>query len=342
MKHRKNKVSVGIVLAGLAAVTLVVVFFGIAVREMFVMRSFSETPQYPDPDVPEISEELYAFEELPGSFRTGHEKVFDFTIDEAGRIYVAGDRLVRIFDKDGTHSGEIALPTRPTAVTVSDERVYVALIDHLVIYNMEGELADRWTAPSENSLLTSIEVYGDEVFLADAGSRFVRRYDNEGNFLGQIGARDEERGVPGIVLPSPCFVVVMGHDGFLRVNNPGRHRIETYTPQGGFVRSWGKASSAIEGFCGCCNPVDFDLLPDGRYVTAEKGLIRVKIYDADGTFESVVAGPEQLAPGSLELLGQRSPDRDLAEFKVAADSDGLIYVLDPGESKVRMFREKEK
>ncbi|MBM3243119.1 hypothetical protein FJZ31_43220, partial [Candidatus Poribacteria bacterium] len=50
----------------------------------------------------------------------------------------------------------------------------------------------------------------------------------------------------------------------------------------------GYLSMDIDGFCGCCNPVNFAMLPDGRFVTCEKGLPRVKIYDADGTFSGVV------------------------------------------------------
>ncbi len=56
--------------------------------------------------------------------------------------------------------------------------------------------------------------------------------------------------------------------------------------------AWGKPSAGIEGFCGCCNPVGLAMLPDGRCVTCEKGLPRVKVYSTEGVFESVVAGPE--------------------------------------------------
>ncbi len=341
MNNRTSKSGGWGILTVAAAVVLVAVFAGIAAREFFVQRSLSERSPGPGTDMTGIPEELLAFEELQGSFRVGHRNVVDFSVDSCGRIHVAGDRSVRIYENNGALSDEIFLPGVPTAVTASEDKLYVALKNHLAIYSREGELLERWEPPSENSLITSIAVHEGGVFLADAGSRTVRHYDNDGHSLAQIGARDAERGVPGIVLPGPYFVVVMGWDGLLRVNNPGRHRIEVYSPEGELERYWGKPSSAIEGFCGCCNPVDFDLLPDGRYVTAEKGLIRVKMYDADGHLESVVAGPDDLAPGSLQLLGQRSPDRGPANFKVAAGNDGLIHVLDTRENRVRFFREKD-
>ena len=67
----------------------------------------------------------------------------------------------------------------------------------------------------------------------------------------------------------------MASDGLLRVVNPGRHRIEAYTFDGDLEFSWGKVSVGIEGFCGCCNPVNFAILSDGSFITCEKGLTRV-------------------------------------------------------------------
>ena len=85
----------------------------------------------------------------------------------------------------------------------------------------------------------------------------------------------------------------MGRDGLLRVNNPGRHSVEVYSAKGDLESSWGKATATLStAFCGCCNPVGVALLADGRCVTCEKGLPRVKVYSAQGVFESVVAGPE--------------------------------------------------
>jgi hypothetical protein len=47
--------------------------------------------------------------------------------------------------------------------------------------------------------------------------------------LRRIGERTPERSVAGFVIPSPYFDVELHPDGLLRVNNPGRHRIEVYT-----------------------------------------------------------------------------------------------------------------
>jgi hypothetical protein len=89
----------------------------------------------------------------------------------------------------------------------------------------------------------------------------------------------------------------------------------------------------IEGFAGCGNPVNFALLPDSKYVTCEKGLPRVKIYDVDGTFVGVVAGAEHFPTYTYDGF---SSDQT-GELDVAVDSDGRVLVLDAVERTVRIF-----
>ncbi len=324
------------------AVLLVVLLAGIAVRGMSARRGLSRIYEYSAAELAEIPEHLIAYDERADSLDTGLVTVTDFCLDEHGRILVAGDRAVRVFERDGTPAGEILTPQPPTAVAIGeDARIYVALGAAVAVYGPGYELLDIWAAPAENALIVSIAVDGGNVLLADAGARVVRRYDTDGNFLNLIGARDPDRNVPGIVLPGPCFAVAVGEDGLLRVSNPGRHRVEVYTLRGDLVSWWGRASGAIDGFAGCCNPADLAVLPgDDGYVTAEKGLIRVKIFDADGVFRDVVAGPEQLAPGSVALIGQRSPEIGRSEFKVSVCSEGVIFVLDPLMSRVRFFEKR--
>jgi hypothetical protein len=84
----------------------------------------------------------------------------------------------------------------------------------------------------------------------------------------------------------------------------------------------------LDGFCGCCNPSHLALTPDGKFITSEKGLPRVKVYDRAGRFECVVAGPDRFA-------------RDTVGLDVAVDSTGRILVLDPAAGAVRVFEKRE-
>jgi hypothetical protein len=124
-------------------------------------------------------------------------------------------------------------------------------------------------------------------------------------------------------------------DGLLRVVNPGRHLIEAYTPIGDREWVWGKTSLKVDGFSGCCNPVSLAVLPDGGFVTCEKGLPRMKVYDADGGFAGVVAGPDEL--GSTD---SQAGSCKMQSFDAAVDSDGRVYVLDTLNNVIRIFEKK--
>ena len=88
----------------------------------------------------------------------------------------------------------------------------------------------------------------------------------------------------------------------------------------------------IEGFSGCSNPANFAIIEDGGFVTGEKGLPRVKIYDADGVFVSVVAPPELFGWRNDGFFGSR-----IGELDVSVDPQGRVLVLDPVERIVRIF-----
>ena len=84
----------------------------------------------------------------------------------------------------------------------------------------------------------------------------------------------------------------------------------------------------IEGFCGCCNPTHFIILEDDSFVTSEKGLPRVKMYNRIGELVSVVAPTDQFVESTVGL-------------DLAVDSSQRIYVLDPMQRLVRIFEKKE-
>jgi hypothetical protein len=166
--------------------------------------------------------------------------------------------------------------------------------------------------------------------------------------INRIGEKSPERNIPGFVIPSPYFDLAVASDGLLRVTNPGRHRIEAYTFEGDLEFWWGEFSSRLEGFCGCCNPVNFAILPDDSFVTCEKGLVRVKIYNHKGNFVGVVAGPEQLVEGGASRVsefgagsGSREAGARAGGFDVAVDSRGRIFVLDTIKNVVRIFARKK-
>jgi hypothetical protein len=260
-----------------------------------------------------------------------------------GGFLVAGDGAIQGFQADGSPSLRIAVAGEPTCVAVAGDdhshpgRIYAGLGTRVAVYAPDGEAVDSWSEGlDEESVLTSLAVFEDSVLAADAGNRVVVRWDSTGRLVTVIGRPDPDRNIGGFVIPSRHFDLAVHRDGILRVANPGARRIEAYTLDGDSLGHWGEASSGIEGFFGCCNPSHFTMLADGRFVTVEKGIPRVKVYSAEGEFQSVVATPHQLSPRLVAGRAVRD-DHTLAVFGVAADAAGRVLLLDPGQRSVRIF-----
>jgi hypothetical protein len=278
--------------------------------------------------------------EQVGQFRSPYPEPHRIAAGPDDRFYIAAGNYVSVVDREGARVSEIALPGPARCLAVAgDGTIYAGLRDHVEVFDRQGQRVAAWESPGKKTWLTGLAVGDKDVFAADAGNRVVLRYDKTGKLIGRIGEKNKERNIPGLIVPSPYLDVKLARDGLLRVNNPGRYRVEAYTANGDLEFSWGRPSAAIEGFCGCCNPVGLALLPDGRYVTCEKGLPRVKIYSKEGVFECVVAGPESFS----ENWQKCSPsDCTTGGLDAAVDAGERIYVLDVVEANVRiMARKKE-
>jgi len=273
-----------------------------------------------------------------GKIKPKSQTIRGIAVGPDDRIYVAADKTVQVYGRDTARLSEIKLNGSPRCLTVTDDgTVYVGMKDRVEVYSPKGVHKANWDSLGQNAVFTSIAVSEKDVFVADAGNRVVLRYDASGKLVRRIGEKDEDRNVPGFAVPSPYFDLAVAPDGLLRVASPGRHRVEAYTFDGDFEFSWGKTSMAIDGFCGCCNPVNFALLPDGRFVTCEKGLPRVKIYDADGVFVDVIAGPESFAENWRICTLNGLSNCQTGGLDVAVDSQERVLVLDPIERVVRIF-----
>ena len=77
-----------------------------------------------------------------------------------------------------------------------------------------------------------------------------------------------------------------------------------------------------------------------RACPPEKGLNRIKLYDARGAFVGVVAGPDHLVK-DLDLARRACADCHIGfGFDVACDAAGRIYALDPATRDIRIFTPK--
>jgi hypothetical protein len=270
-----------------------------------------------------------------GGFPAPRPEPRRIAIDRQDRLYLAAGHEVLALDRQGIPTAVIHCDAPVRCITVAaDGARYLGFKDHVEVFDADGQRTERWEPLAGRPYLTGLAAGESDLFAADAGNRVILRYDRSGKLLSRIGERNRARNVPGLVVPSACLDVEIAPDGLLRVNNPGRHRVEIYTFAGDLEFSWGRASAAIDGFCGCCNPVNLELLPDGRCVTFEKGLPRVKVYSTDGQLESVVAGPDQFGdPGNVSprLDAEGAP---AGVLDGVIDSEGRIYTLDLSTRRV--------
>ena len=267
-------------------------------------------------------------------------KISALAIAPDGRLFVGGENAVEIFqdsgiisnaagDKNSKSLKKIRMTGTPTCLVVDEQgALFAGMQDHVEVVSADGKTV-VWASPGEKAYLTSIAADDRFVYVADAGSRRIWRYNKKGGKPLEIGKKDPDRDIRGFFVPSPFFDIALSKaDGSLWVVNPGHHALENYHSDGALISSWEAASMRIEGFSGCCNPSHFTLLPDGGFVTAEKGLPRVKIHNIDGSLRCVVAAPDQFEEGITGL-------------DVAVDEQGRILVLDPVQSRVRVFEEKK-
>ncbi len=333
-KKRSAKWPIIIVLAGLAAGLLAVYFLDAFGKNG---SGLPDDYKYDISDYTKIDPSLFLYQPAGAAMQTGFKQARAVAV-AGGQIAAAGDKAIILFDSAGNKTKDIPLDFEPTAVLVdAQSRILTAGGGTLAILDMQGAVESSWKLPAENAYITSIAAGKDDIFAADAVNGVVYRFDPAGTLLGKIGQKDTARDIPGFVIPSMYFDIALAADGLLRVVDPGRHLIIAFTFDGHREWDWGLASPQVEGFSGCCNPVNVAIAPDGSFITAEKGLLRVKQYDSDGKFLGVVAGPDE-----LDWTGPMRVCNDEAEcqskgFDVAVDEAGGVYVLDTTKQVIRKF-----
>ncbi|MFA5326989.1 MAG: hypothetical protein WC384_04295 [Prolixibacteraceae bacterium] len=262
---------------------------------------------------------------------------FPVQVSEPVAIAVSGEQLVMVaqklllkFDLSGNEILRKDIPDTATCVTVdTNNEIWVGTRHSVDLFDQGGTLLKRWNSFGERAVITSVAVSGENVFVADAGNRLVYRCNTNGQVIEKIGEKNDDKGVPGYVIPSPHFDLALDDSNLLWVVNPGRHTLENYNRDGSMRTSWGKASFKIDGFSGCCNPVYIAILNDNSFITSEKGMPRIKLYDQHGEFKGVVASPEMFSEQSTTAPA------------IAIDKNQRVIALDFDKKQIRIF-EKNK
>jgi len=307
---------------------LVVVAF--MVKDFFYQpKSSNENPyEYKIDKLRHIDSSLIAYAEFK-QISPDIEALHGIAIDKSDNIYLAGKDKVIIYDYELNLKSFFNTSNEAKCITVGDDsKIYLGVNDHVEVYDNKGTKIKSWNPINVKSVITSIALTDKYVYVADAGNRIVYQYDNEGNLLKEIGKKNPEKGIQGFIIPSPYFDLLIGREGELWVVNPGRHQFEQYDAEGNLVSSWKRTSMDVDGFSGCCNPSNIAMLADGSFVTAEKGIERVKIHQPSGEFKCVVASPDSFVEGTHGI-------------DLAVDSKDRVYVLDTEKKLVSIYIKKK-
>jgi len=271
-----------------------------------------------------IDKELILYKEKP-SIAVDAEQIRGLAISNDDYLFVIADKKVFIYDSFKNLHHNFSVDETATCLAVGDsKKIYIGVKDHIEIFNQKGEQIDKRAVLSENAQITAIAVNKEHVAVADYGNKQLWLFNKEGKLLRFMGNKRYSEDKQGFVLPSPFFDVDFDKNGDLWANNTGRLRLEQFSIEGVLKSTWGRPSMDIAGFPGCCNPIHFAILPNGDFVTAQKGIILIKLYDHTGRFKGIVAGEDLFQKGATDL-------------KLEVDSQGDIYVIDSIKKRIRVF-----
>lgn len=261
------------------------------------------------PDKWQVQFEIY--------IRSGLKSV---AVSESGEIFLGGESFVSCYNKELKEKWTLEITENITAVSVYGDTVYACSAESVFLLDRKGKVLGDWGPYEANCLITSVSANKNYVAVADASNKIVFIIRKDGEVSSMVGHFGEK-----LHIPSPYFDVCLTDDNKLLMANTGMFRIETRTIEGKMQSAFGVSGIEYDNFCGCCNPAHFSVIPQG-YVTAEKGLNRIKILDSEGYFVEFVSSANNFT-ASVPL-------------DIASADGKTIYGANPADSKLYVFTRK--
>jgi hypothetical protein len=269
------------------------------------------------------------------SFATGLKKLWGLALEPGGTVLACGEGGLKRFDRTGKELGALIADRTVRAVALRKAGGLYALAgSSVLLLDAAGTQTAEWKpwpADGPEPTLAAVEEAGEHVFVAEIDPRGgkktgqIHRLSLTGEHQLAFGHRDSA-GKDSLNIPGP-YLDLAWRDDRLYVTNPGRHRVHVYDRDGNLVQTAGVPSWSGVGFSGCCNPVTVAVLGGGIFVTAEKGLPRIKrMSEAEGLLGYVVP-QEDFGPGGFGI-------------DLAADAEGTVWVADHGRQQVMAYAVK--
>lgn len=241
-------------------------------------------------------------------------------VSEDGFVYAAGDSFISCYDNELNEMWNLKTADPVTSIVCSGDTLFASTIEVVLVVSRQGKLLTEWGPFDQNCIITSVSANHSNVAFCDAGNKKVYILDKGGEVVAMAGQND-----PQFILPSAYFDIVLNEDNSFFVSNPGHRRVEKRNTSGEMESYFGEAGLAPEAFCGCCNPSHFTKISNG-FITAEKGLNRIKILDNNGDFVEFVSSDNDFEPA--------------VPLDIASVDGSIIYAANPADSKLYVFRRK--
>ncbi|MGD0340726.1 MAG: hypothetical protein ABSA76_03345 [Bacteroidales bacterium] len=302
-------------LIAIFSLLIILTFIGYIIYDTAVSRHETETKPE-NPPAPVYTENWIITKE----FLTQEGALTSVAISGNGLILLGGESFVSCYNSDFSRQWTLKMPERITAIAVFRDSVYASSSGKIFIITSAGKQIGEWGPYEVNSIFTSLSANTHNVAVADAGNKIVFILRKDGEVIGMIGQRFRK-----FIIPSSYFDVELTDPDTMYVANTGNHRIEKWTTTGIFISEFGKPGVGPDEFNACCNPAHFALIPGG-FVTAEKGLNRIKILGTDGGFIEFVSVNNKFVPS--------------VPLDVASADGKTIYAANEADSKLYVFKRK--
>lgn len=240
-------------------------------------------------------------------------------VSDNGMICLAGDTFIKAIDPGYKELWNTGTEQKITALAVSGDTIFASTQETILVVSKNGKILNEWGPYEGNAIITSLSANHGMLAVADAGSKRIFLLGRDGDVISMIGQSGDH-----FIIPSPYFDLDWS-DNNLVVANPGRRRIETWSPDGKMIYAFGEPGTAPGAFCGCCNPSHIVIVPNG-IVTAEKGINRIKILNREGSF--------------VEFVSSRNSFDKSVPLDLATDNGTRIYAADKTDSKLYIFERK--
>lgn len=279
----------------------------------------------------------------------------DIEVDADGNLVVADNknRRIAIYSPDGTFLREMGVGQLNelwgVAVSPVDGNIYAAdTWNHrIVVFNPAGELIDTY---GRNGVIAdgtdSIEgFYGPRdvavdkngfIYVADTGNHRIRVYDQNWNFIRDIGSRGTGAGQ----LQEPVGIAIHPISGELYIAETWNQRVSVFKRDGIYVRSWDV--NMWEGTQFSPNRPYLTISPDGTLIfvgdmdsSGGNSGPRIVGYDLSGQAMIALNGGLAVDANNLDQNGNIAGV--LIVGGLAFGQNGQLYVADAGTSRIVVF-----